>query len=513
MHIGLWDFFPIAFYLHTEVFEMSLINIQNLTFTYDGSYTPVFENVSFQIDTNWKLGFIGRNGRGKTTFLNLLLGKYEYHGKIFSTVKFTYFPFVIADKSRLSCEILWEICPDAEEWEIIRELSYLRVKSEALYRSFESLSSGEQVKVLLAGLFLNKENFLLIDEPTNHLDTEARTVVSEYLKKKKGFILVSHDRAFIDGCVDHILSINKTNIEIQSGNFSSWHENFERRQAFELSQNERLQKDIDRLSEAAKRTSAWSDKAEAGKFGVQSSGLKADRGYVGHKAAKMMKRAKATEQRQEQAIEEKSKLLKNTELNEDLKIFPLPYHSERMITALDVEILYGERRICKPITFELLQGERIALCGKNGCGKSSMLKLIIGENIKHSGVFAVSSGLIISYISQTTDELCGKLSEYAKENNIDESLFKAILRKMDFSRADFERNISDYSGGQKKKVLIAKSLCEKAHLYVWDEPLNYIDIYSRIQIENLLKEFKPTMVFVEHDKAFQNAIATKIINI
>ena len=98
-------------------------------------------------------------------------------------------------------------------------------------------------------------------------------------------------------------------------------------------------------------------------------------------------------------------------------------------------------------------------------------------------------------------------------NQIDESLFKAILRKMDFTRTQFAKKMEDFSSGQKKKVLIAKSLCEQAHLYVWDEPLNYIDIYSRMQIENLINEFSPTMIFVEHDLAFRNAVATKVIQI
>lgn len=127
---------------------------------------------------------------------------------------------------------------------------------------------------------------MLIDEPTNHLDASARERVSAYLAKKKGFILVSHDRRFLDGCVDHILSINKTNIEVQSGNFSSWMENFQRQQAFEAAKNERLKKEIGRLKKAAKQSSTWSDKVEASKVGA------ADKGYVGHKAAKMMKRAK-----------------------------------------------------------------------------------------------------------------------------------------------------------------------------------------------------------------------------
>ena len=109
--------------------------------------------------------------------------------------------------------------------------------------------------------------------------------------------------------------------------------------------------------------------------------------------------------------------------------------------------------------------------------------------------------------------MSGTLSEFAKKSNIDESLFKAILRKMDFERIQFEKEIRDFSEGQKKKVLIAKSLCEKAHLYVWDEPLNFIDLYSRLQIEQLIREFRPTMLLVEHDSAFRDAIATKVVSL
>ena len=242
---------------------MSMIKIENLTFSYPGSYDNVFEDVSFQLDTDWRLGFVGRNGRGKTTFLNLLLGKYEYGGKIISSVQFDYFPYPVPDKSDMTENVLREVCPLAEEWELMRELSFLEVDSDVLYRPFETLSNGERTKVLLAALFLNEGHFLLIDEPTNHLDTKARELVSAYLKRKKGFILVSHDRMFLDGCVDHILSLNRMDIEVQSGNFSSWLENFERTQESELEQNERLKKDIGRLRQAAKRSAEWSDSAEA----------------------------------------------------------------------------------------------------------------------------------------------------------------------------------------------------------------------------------------------------------
>ena len=173
---------------------MSMIRVENLTFSYPSSYDPIFENVNFQIDTDWKLGLVGRNGRGKTTFLNLLLGKYEYQGKIQASVQFDYFPYGICDKNRPTKEILSEICPSAEDWELLRELSYLEVREEVLGRPFFTLSNGEQTKVLLAALFLNDGHFLLIDEPTNHLDMKARQTVAAYLKRKKGFILVSHDR-------------------------------------------------------------------------------------------------------------------------------------------------------------------------------------------------------------------------------------------------------------------------------------------------------------------------------
>ena len=488
---------------------MSMIRVENLTFSYPSSYDTIFDNVTFQIDTDWKLGFVGRNGKGKTTLLNLFLGKYEYRGKIISSVQFDYFPYPVSDKKRMTEDILYEVCPLAEEWELMRELSYLDVSADVLWRRFETLSNGEQTKVLLAALFLNENHFLLIDEPTNHLDTNARKKVAAYLKKKKGFILVSHDRRFLDGCVDHILSLNRTTIEVQSGNFSSWMENFQRQQEFETAQNERLKKDIGRLQRAAQRTSVWSDRIEASKYGNGP----VDRGYLGHKAAKMMKRSKTIEARQQQAIEQKSALLKNAETVDTLKIHPLTYHSDLLVSFSDVSVIYDSTKVCEPVFFEIHQGERVVIDGKNGSGKSSLLKLLLNYPIEHTGTVAIGSGLIISYVPQDTSHLNGNLSIFAEKNNLDESLFKAILRKMDFERVQFGKNMEDFSGGQKKKVLIAKSLCEQAHLYVWDEPLNFIDVYSRMQIEHLIKQFAPTMLLVEHDMAFREAIATKVVKL
>ena len=299
-----------SYFYFQEVIYTSIINVTNLTFAYDGSYDNIFENVSFQIDTEWKLGFTGRNGRGKTTFLNLLLKKYEYSGTISSSVPFEYFPYEVTDKEQLTTDVISSVYYDFQQWQLMRELNLLQVSEDVLYRPFDTLSNGEQTKVLLAALFLKENSFLLIDEPTNHLDVNARKIVGDYLNSKKGFILVSHDRNFLDSCVDHILSINRNNIEIQRGNFSSWLANKEAQDNFERNENEKLKKDIKRLSNAAKRTSDWSDKVEASKYGNGP----VDRGYIGHKSAKMMKRAKSQENRIQTALKEKSKLLKNTEI-------------------------------------------------------------------------------------------------------------------------------------------------------------------------------------------------------
>jgi lincosamide and streptogramin A transport system ATP-binding/permease protein len=492
---------------------MSLINVTNLTFAYDGSYDNIFENVNFQIDTDWKLGFTGRNGRGKTTFLSLLLGKYEYSGNISANVSFEYFPYHVDNKGNNTLDVISDIFPDYVHWELMRELSLLKVSEDVLYRPFDSLSNGEQTKVLLAALFLKENSFLLIDEPTNHLDLNARILVSEYLSAKNGFILVSHDRSFLDHCVDHIISINKTNVEVQKGNFSDWWENKKRQDNFELAENEKLRKDIKRLSDAAKRTSNWSNEVEKTKNGTLNSGSKVDKGYVGHKAAKMMKRSKSIEQRQQSAIDERSKLLKNIENSDSLKISQLAYHKKQLAELDNVSIYYGEKRVCTDINFNIEQGDRIALTGQNGSGKSSIIKLICCENIDYTGTFRKGSQLKISYVSQDTSYLQGNLTDYARDNGIDESLFKAILRKLDFSRVQFEKDIAAFSGGQKKKVLIAKSLCEKVHLHIWDEPLNFIDVISRMQIEELLLEHSPTILFVEHDSEFCKNIATKIIEL
>ena len=421
---------------------MSLIKVDHLTFSYPASLTPVFRDVSFKLDTNWRLGLIGR---GKTTFLHLLAGDYPFTGTISSHADCVYFPQRPADPSLFVRDVLAELYPLGEDWQLRRELNLLGCDAdEILWRPFDTLSGGEQTKMLLAGLFLDDAAFPLIDEPTNHLDLAGREAVARYLSRKPGFILVSHDRRFLDAAVDHILAINASDIEVHSGNYSSWQDNFARR---------------------------------------------------------------------ERAIEEKSKLLKDFEHEQPLKLVPLTYRADRLVTFEEVQVRYAGVAVGAPRSFTIHRGDRLFLDGPNGSGKSSLLRLLAGEPLDHSGRVLIASGLIISYVAQRTDALRGSVFDFAEAAQIDRTLFLSFLRKMGFPRDHFDRDMTTFSEGQKKKVLLAKSLSEQAHLYVWDEPLNYIDLASRLQIETLIKTYQPTMLLVEHDRAFRDAIATEVVTL
>ena len=511
---------------------MAQINVSNLTFNYEGSFDNIFENVSFSIDTNWKLGFIGRNGKGKTTFLNLLRGKYEYKGTISTSVMFDYFPYQLLPEYLEECpaDLIEELKPNCELWRVICELDKLEGNAEVLYRPFRTLSHGERTKVMLAILFSGENDFLLVDEPTNHLDQESREIVKQYLEQKKGFILVSHDRDLLDACVDHVLVLNRNSIEVQAGNFTSWWENKRRKDLFSQTENEKHRREIDKLKKASARTRRWADKNEDTKIGFDPV-KEHDRGngtrpFIGAKTKKMQSRVLQMEKRIHKEIAEKEGLLKDIEDPVDLRISPLQYHKNVLITAIQYGLRYNnsKRPVFENLNFEIHQGERVFLNGKNGCGKSSMIKAILAsvsddggqtnprKDYVESGVLTTASNLVISYINQDTSFLQGNIKQFCRERSLDESLFCTVLRQLGMDRIQFMKNMENFSEGQKKKILIAASLITPAHMYIWDEPFNYVDVFSRMQIEKLLLAYQPTMILVEHDVRFRERIATKVID-
>ncbi|MBR3765200.1 MAG: ABC-F family ATP-binding cassette domain-containing protein [Clostridia bacterium] len=488
---------------------MMQVSIRDLSFTYDGSYTPVFEHVSFNFDTSWRLGLIGRNGKGKTTLLRLLMGEMKPQGRIDMPLTPVYFPYPVEDDSANTREVMLQAAPDAEEWQLVCELNQLDVDDSVLDRPFCTLSKGEQTKALLAALFAREDAYPLIDEPTNHLDTHGRQLVADYLRRKDGFLLVSHDRAFLNRCIDHVLSLNRSDVWVMQGGYDTWEARLNQQNEYEQGRNEVLRRDIRHLEESARRTAEWSNKVEASKIGSHTY----DRGAVGAQAAAMMKKSMSTLRRRERAIEEKRSLLHNVEKVGELKLTVLQHPKDVLISVAEGRVAYDGRTVCDGISFTLRRGERIALSGPNGCGKSSVLKALVGVGGSLTGQISIAPNLVCSYVPQQTDDLRGSVSDFIRESSVDETLFKAILRNMDFTRDLFDRPIHHMSQGQKKKLLLARSLCIPAHLYVWDEPMNYIDVLSRVQLEGLLLEYAPTLLLVEHDAVFLHRVCTRVINL
>ena len=491
---------------------MSIIRIQNLCFAYEGAPGRVFDGLSLELDDSWNLALTGRNGRGKTTLLKLLSSELDAGGSIHATTRFARFPFAVADDSLTTGAIVAAVC-GAEGWRIEREAGLIGLHEGVLEQPLATLSGGERAKALLLALFLIDGCIPLIDEPTNHLDAAGRQALGRYLARKRGFILASHDRDLLDGCCDHVLALEAGGPVLTRGSFSDYLREYERREALERAEDARLRGEIRRLGDAARRAGEWAGQAEKAKHRTGDSDGRPERGYQGHKAAKLVKRAKGIERRREQAVEQKSMLLRHVEEAGEVHMRPQEYRAERLCGLENATVRLGKQVILRGANLEILRGERVALLGGNGCGKTTALRALLGEIVPESGRAWRGGGLRVSCVPQDASRLQGRLRGLAEERGADVTQFFTILRKLGFSREQLEADARDLSDGQKKKALLALSLCESAHLYVWDEPLNYIDALSRVQIEDLILRCRPTLVFVEHDAAFVRRVATRAVRL
>jgi lincosamide and streptogramin A transport system ATP-binding/permease protein len=483
---------------------MSTITVNDLSFSYTDNM--IFDHATIRIDDHWKLGLVGRNGRGKTTLLKLLIGQLDTDANVQTDKQFVYFPQEVDDKSQLTSYLL-EALTDAEQWEIERELRYLSVDPEVLWRPFDTLSGGEQTKVLLAILFLDDGNFPLIDEPTNHLDAPSRQQVANYLNRKSGYILVSHDRAFLNQTTDHIMAIEKSKIVVYQGNFETYEAEKSGRDAFELALDDKLRKEIGRLKQTARDKHDWSMGREKDKYGkpnVKGSGGIGDTGFIGARAARVMKKSKVLEARMDKEIAEKESLLKDIEHIDGLTMPYTPTHRKTLLELEEFTVGYDGQVLFAPISIKIARGQRVAIVGPNGSGKSSLLRTVIE---------ALEPKVTISVVRQIYDDNRGDLKTFAAASGIDYQTFLSNLKKLGMERHVFQQKIEDMSKGQQKKVELARSLSQAAELYIWDEPLNYLDVFNHEQIEDVILQVQPTLLVVEHDHHFIEEIATDIIDL
>lgn len=526
---------------------MSKLMIHEMDFYYSNYYNPVFEQVNLNLDTDWRLGLIGRNGRGKTTFLKLLQGTLQpIHGSIIKSVATEYFPYQYETRYTNTLDVMKELTggfrkmedsmetllssPVPENLEeygrlqeayeaaggyqiearIKKELFLMGLSENLLTRKFETLSGGERTKLLMIVLFLRPNTFVLMDEPTNHLDIRGRQEAARYLMQKKGFLVVSHDREFLDAVTDHILSINKTNIELEKGNYSSWKENTEKKDAFDFRTRTRLEKEIRTLEKGAVTRRSWAAQAEKEKnpFATHNRGN-------GSRAAKFMRQAKTAEQAAQEELLLKQELLKNYETVPELHLArqQLRENPEEKLLLLKLEGLtfqYDSAPLFQNFSFCIEEGERIWIRGENGCGKSTLLKLIGGELEAEMLWKHEDTTVSASWQEPLWQE------GFAKDRITDQNRWARFLELchcLDITDEMLERPIETYSSGEKSKIDTARALSRESSILLLDEPLNYMDIYFREQLENAILTCRPTLVFVEHDERFGLHVATRTVSI
>lgn len=529
---------------------MAKIDIKQLTYFYDDFYHPVFDNVSFCLDTDWKLALIGRNGRGKTTFLKLLQGSLEPSGgEIKRSGSVSYFPYTYDNNTfsktidvlkeciggLKSLEILIEKYSKEEangdngqlidaldlyssldgfeiESRIYKEMAQMRLSADLLERNFSTLSGGEKTCILILALFLRKDSFVLLDEPTNHLDIQKKEYLKNYLLRKKGYIIVSHDTDFLDEVVDHVIAINKYGISIEQGNYSTWRKNVEANELFELRTEARLRREIGQLERKSQLCRSWSGVGNKQKYEfvchARSNG-----------ARSYMRQAKRAEKHIKDNIEEKKLLLRNMEEIRELNIYQDTKEDDCLLVVKNLSFAYeGEKNILENISFRVKSGDKIWIRGRNGVGKTTLLNILSGKYMCDN--FFCPDNLSIAYVLQ---------EPYWKSGNIKELLRKEIVNQKDFEDIyarfldmcyqfdlpeDFnKRPIETLSSGELKKVDIARSLSINQQVIIWDEPLNYMDAFFRSQLERALSDRDITLIFVEHNEDFARQVANKIVQL
>ena len=524
---------------------MAQIEIKDMTFYYDDFYHPVFEHLNVNLDTDWKMALVGRNGRGKSTLLKLLLGSLKpSSGEIRRSGTVSYFPYLydasftkamdvvkecIGGLRTLELKLLkfeeqfskeyaneaisaayyevlnryLELDGYAMESRICKELSQMGLSEALLEQDFDTLSGGEQTCMLIIALFLRKDTFVLLDEPTNHLDVGKKEHLKEYLKKKKGYIIASHDTEFLDAVCDHILAINKADISIEQGSYSTWHNNMELKEQFELRTKEKLEHEISQLERQSKQTRAWSNIGNKQKYPFaghfRTNGTRA-----------YMRQAKAAEQHIQDNLAEKKQLLRNMEEERKLHITQEKPQRDCLLMADHVTFSYegASTHVLEDVTLHIYPGDKIWLRGKNGAGKTTLLKLLAGrlsaQGIRRRG------GISIAYITQEPTERSGAVKEGIQA---DYCRFKELCMLFDVP-PDFERRpLETLSSGELKKVDIAKTLAEHHQILFLDEPLNYMDVQFKAQLEEALSEEELTLVFVEHNTEFGERVANRVIEL
>lgn len=514
---------------------MAVLDVQNLTLSF-GENT-LFSNVCFDIKEKEKVGLIGCNGAGKTSLFKIITGEYtpddgacfisknsrlgymEQHtcseNKTVWDELVSVFDDLIVIEKRL--EEITELLTKGEgnQTELIEEqdrlntiftrdggLTYKSMTRSALIglgfgeddftMSTAKLSGGQRSKLILAKLLLSKADFLLLDEPTNHLDIKAVEWLEGFLKDFNGAcLIVSHDRYFLDKITTKTVEIENKKCRSYIGNYSEFLVKKAAEQKAIEEKYENDMKEIARLEGIIEQQRQWN----------REKNIK-----TAESKEKVVERIKA------QLVVPDSKVARIR-----FDFTPKCVSGEDVLSVSDLKKSFGDKTIFSNTSFEVKKGERVFLLGDNGCGKTTLLKVLMKDYIPDGGTFKFGSNVFTGYFDQVQAKL--DLTKTAIEEvwssfpSMSETSVRSALAAFLFKGDEVYKNLSDCSGGERARIALLKLMLGKFNFLLLDEPTNHLDAFSREELENTLLDYSGTMLIVSHDRYFINKLASRILEL
>ena len=516
---------------------MMLCSVRDIGKSYGGTY--IFENITFEINEGERIGIVGPNGCGKSTILKLLAGEESLdHGAIHlkrgaAAGLLSQMPIIekemevydallgaFARERQLQVRLTEIEGILAREHDELRMQTLLRQYGEIqeqferaggyeldsrimkvaaglglellLRKAFGELSGGEQTKVGLGLLLLQKPDLLLLDEPTNHLDILAVEWLENYLVTYEGTtVIVSHDRFFLDKTVGKMIDLDGGEIHVYTGNYTAFVKEKEKRLLIEFAEFKEQQKKIKKMKEAIKRLREWANQANP-----PSAAL--------HRRAANMERALERMEKCKKPVLERRKIGLELEMAER--------SGKDVIQLSSVSKRFGEKGLFHEASLHLQFGEKAAIVGANGTGKSTLLKLILGEEMPDKGAIKKGSNLKIGYLSQhlsSDKEGMTILERFRSEVSVTEGEARHILARFLFYGPKVFQKVTQLSGGERMRLRLAELMHQDINFLILDEPTNHLDIDSREVLEDALAEFTGTILAVSHDRYLLNKLFPK----
>ena len=459
-----------------------MIQLENVTKYYGERL--IFRDVTFKIADGEKIGIVGKNGAGKSTLIRIMIGAEPFDAGTISVLRAEDIGFV-EQTPKFSAKTLLDemLTVEVEKFMARKVLFGLGFTETELEKNPNHFSGGEMAKISLAKALLNEPRILILDEPTNHLDIYSIEFLEEFVKNYRGTVIaVTHDRHFLQHCVVKILDMEGGRAFFYPGNYEKFVQLKKERRDAELKAYERQQEEISKLEDFVRRNKVRASTA---------------------------KRARS----RQIALDKMERLEKPPSIeNSSIRLNDAAESANRVLILENIFF----KEIIKDFNAEIFKGEKVGLIGRNGVGKSTLLKIIVGELKADSGAIKIGNRVKVGYLSQGHEELnenCTPLEELNNEFGLTEGQGRSELARLNLFAQVVEKPIKDLSGGEKTRVALTKLILMGANFLILDEPTNHLDLPAREAIESALQDFDGTILIVTHDRYLLDKVATRVIEI